>query len=227
MEPLDQHLQDFPLVQYKKGEIIVSQGEIPKTAFVIQKGLVKIYNISSEGDEMLVDFDSASDIFPDAWVFGKAESSLYFYETLTDCSFRTLPREKVVEVIAKGGNIERLILDRYISNYIAQTLRINALTYSVSIAKLLHTLRYLCIRFGKKSTDDLIELEVALTHQQIAELVGLSRETTTKSLIYLKSKKVVSYDKRRFIVNIKELINAIGDTDYEELNIEKPLKFPE
>jgi CRP-like cAMP-binding protein len=220
VDKYSKQLQAFPVLLYKKGEVIVSQGEIPRKAFMVRKGIIKTYNLSSEGDEKLVDFGIKYDFFPDAWIFSKSSAALYFYEAMTDCYLYVIPQEKIIQFIDENPDFQRMVMEKYISNYIAQTLRINALTYSQASSKLLHTLRYLCIRFGMPREGDTVELSLRLTHQQFSRLVGLSRETTTKTLIQLKNSGILSYDKSKIIVNLHKLSMAIGDSDFDNLKID-------
>jgi CRP/FNR family transcriptional regulator len=219
LEEFTQYLHKFPLSTYPKGEILVSQGEIPQRAYVVEQGLLKHYDLSKDGSERLVDLNTTYDILPDSWVFGKSQSALYFCETVMESRLYSLPRQELVEFVRTNHAVERAMLNKYISVYTAQSLRISALTYSVANEKLLHTLRYLCIRFGKPEKDGIIELSIYLTHQQLAELLGLSRETTTNELLKLKKKNIVSYDRRAISINASKLSDAIGNLDYDELSL--------
>ena len=64
-------LDRYPVRTFRKGEIIIFQGEAPRSAYVVKTGTVKAYNLSVGGDEKPVAFYSADAIFPEAWVYGK------------------------------------------------------------------------------------------------------------------------------------------------------------
>ncbi|HEY5441996.1 MAG TPA: cyclic nucleotide-binding domain-containing protein, partial [Candidatus Saccharimonadales bacterium] len=76
-------LERHPTQRFKKKEIIVFQGEAPRTAFVVKSGTVKTYNLSVSGDEKPVAFYQADSVFPAAWVYGKTASAPYYYEAFT------------------------------------------------------------------------------------------------------------------------------------------------
>src|SRR5690606_40243162 len=60
---LEVFLERHPVKQFKKGEIIIFQGEAPRSAFVVKSGTVKAYNLSVGGDEKPVAFyDAGSEI---------------------------------------------------------------------------------------------------------------------------------------------------------------------
>jgi CRP/FNR family transcriptional regulator len=219
LEKFTEFLQKFPLTSFQKGEIIISQGEIPSRVFVVERGLLKSYDLSKDGSERLILLNDVNDILPDSWAFGKSRSALYFCEALSDVRLYKLPKADIQEFVEHDPEVQKMLMDRYLSVYVSQSLRIGALTYSVATEKLLHTLRYLCIRFGRPEKQGRIELSIYLTHQQLAELLGLSRETTTNELLKLKKKGVVSYDRRTITVDAAKLSDAIGNLDYDALSL--------
>ncbi len=81
------HLQ--PLInsnvlrKFNSGSTILYQGEIPRFACVIAKGIVKVYSISANGDEQIVMYHIQGEFFPSSWIFDKAPSTLFFYETVS------------------------------------------------------------------------------------------------------------------------------------------------
>lgn len=219
MSAYSDFLENYPTVTYRKGEIIISQGEIPTRAYAVKSGLVKKYDLSHDGSERLIDISVPGDLFPDDYVFGKLPSAYYFHEAMGETVVYSIPPREMREFIDTSHEVQRMFMDRYLGTYVAQTLRISALTYSVATEKLLHTLRYLCVRFGGERKDDRIELNIYLTHQQLAELLGLSRETTTNELIKLKKRGVITYDRKRITVFVSQLSEAIGSLDADELTL--------
>src|SRR5437588_8289506 len=95
---LDRH----PTRNFKKGEIIIFQGEAPRSAFVVKKGTVKAYNLSVSGDEKPVAFYSADNAFPTAWIYGKLPSAIYYYEAFTsEVEVFVVDRSEYVSFIKK------------------------------------------------------------------------------------------------------------------------------
>lgn len=217
MHDLQALFSNFPLLTYKKGEVIVSQGEVPRSTFIIKTGLIKTYNLTVSGQERLIDINTNHDIFPDTWIFGKSSGAIYFYEALEDCTIYTVPRSVLLELMNERSDLLRVLLERYLGTSISQYMRINALTHSIAGEKLLHMLRYLCVRFGKTTRNGNIELQIHLNHTLLADLMGISRETATNELIKLKKRGIIDYDRKQMTVDPNALSEAIGDTDYNEL----------
>ncbi|MEP7205259.1 MAG: cyclic nucleotide-binding domain-containing protein, partial [Candidatus Saccharibacteria bacterium] len=70
---------------FSAGETILYQGELPRTAYVVKSGLIKMYSISANGEERIVDFNVGGEILASSWVFDNASSTLYYYQAIEDC----------------------------------------------------------------------------------------------------------------------------------------------
>jgi CRP/FNR family transcriptional regulator len=69
---------------------------------------------------------------------------------------------------------------------------------------LIATLHYLAQRFSADDTVDLYLLGLRLTHQDIAKMIGSTRETTSLELQRLQRDGYISYDRTRFIVHVSK-----------------------
>src|SRR5258707_11462151 len=96
-------LERHPVRTFKKGEIVVFQGEAPRSAYVVKSGTVKAYNLSVSGDEKPVAFYPADNVFPASWVYGKVASAVYYYEAFTpQVELYVIDRDAFVSFIKKS-----------------------------------------------------------------------------------------------------------------------------
>lgn len=215
----NEFLQSHPVKRVKKGEIVIYQGEVPRSAYIIKSGIVKTYNISASGDEKPVTFDVPTEIFPTTWVFNKTPSALYFYEAYTDCELFTIPRDEFLAFIKENKEVLFTLLDHYVTSYAGQTMRINALEYSKATDKVLHTMYYLCLRFGKQTNDTTSEIHLPLSQQDLANLMGLTRETTSIELKKLQRSGIITYKRQSYSVKLNKLTELIGEEELRELKL--------
>jgi CRP/FNR family transcriptional regulator len=189
-------LERHPTQRFKKKEIIVFQGEAPRTAFVVKSGTVKTYNLSVSGDEKPVAFYQADSIFPAAWVYGKTTSSPYYYEAFTpEVELYAIDRQEFVSFIKKRPELLYQELERLLAEQVGSSVRLNALQHSRARDKLIYTLHYLALSHGKPGGQRKIVLTLDLTHQDLANLTGLTRETAATELNKLKKLGVIDYGK--------------------------------
>ena len=189
-------LERHPVRTFKKGEVIIFQGEVPRTAYVIKSGTIKSYNLSVDGDEKPVAFYTIDRTFPVSWVYGKVSSAIYYYEAFTpEVQVYCIDRDEFVAFIKKRPELLFQELEHVLSDQIGSTLRLNALQHSRASDKLVYSLHYLALTYGRPIPDDKIEIILELTHQDFANLTGLTRETAATELNKLKKQNVIYYSK--------------------------------
>ena len=206
-------LDRYPTRQFKKGEIIIFQGEAPRSAYVVKRGIVKAYNLSIGGDEKPVAFYTSDAVFPAPWVYQKLASAIYYYEAFTDeVTLTTVNREEYVAFIKSRPELLYMELERYLTDQIGSSMRLNALQHSRASDKLLYTLHYLALNHGKTVAPQQIEIGLGLTHQDFANLTGLTRETAATELNKLKHSGVINYGKRTpYRLNLGKLMTMLND----------------
>ena len=207
---LDRH----PVRVYKKGEIVIFQGEAPRSAYVVKNGTIKAYNLSVNGDEKPVAFYPADNVFPASWVYGKVASSIYYYEAFTpEVEVYVVDRAEFVRFIKKSPELLYQEMDRLMNDQLGGSLRLNALQHSRASDKLVYTLHYLALTHGKPiDKDGSIEITLDLTHQDFANLTGLTRETAATELNRLKKQGVINYGKHiAYRLNVKRLNQIQND----------------
>lgn len=205
--------------QFTRKRTILFQGEVPRSAMVLQSGLVKVYGITNGGDQRTVTLLSAGDIFPVECVFEKSRVSLYYYEAVTDCSVLSLPRAEFVAALEQSAELKGQVFQSYMAHYTSATMHIYALEHSHAQEKLVYILQYLVARFGEKQKNGLMKIGLRLSHQDIAEMVGLTRETTAVELHRLKARKLIDYQRFSYFVNVPLLVAATGSDEFEDVEV--------
>ena len=163
------YLERHSVRTYKKGEIIIFQGEEPKQAFVIKSGIVKSYNLSADGDEKPISFYQEDTVFPSAWAYGKTSSSVYFYEAFSETvEVFLVDRDEYVKFIKQRPELLYQEFERLLSDQLAGAMRLNALQHSKASDKLIYTLHYLARSYGKPIGKQKIEISLDLKHQDFA-----------------------------------------------------------
>jgi CRP/FNR family cyclic AMP-dependent transcriptional regulator len=219
---LQDFLKTYVVKSYKKGEIIIFQGEVPRTVSVVKSGVVKVYNLNHNGDEKPVGFQSKGEIFPAPWAFHKAPSALYYYEALTDLELYHVPREDYLHFLKRNPDELYTQMERLITDYLGSMVRVNALQHSRAADKLIYTLHYLALSQGRRISVDEVEITLNLTHQDFANLTGLTRETAATELNKLKGRGVISYGKHvPYRIKVKELNVALNDQSIAEMKLVK------
>lgn len=205
--------------RYTKKETIIFQGDVPKSVYIIKSGLVKVYGITSEGDQRTVTILSAGDVFPMSWVFGKTDVCIYYYEASSDSQILMVPRKDYQQMLETSAELKDQIFENYLSHYVAATMHVYALEHSHAQDKLIYILQYLATRFGEKIPNGKTKINLRLSHQDIAEMVGITRETAAVELHKLKDMGYIEYQRFIYFVDIPKLQKLKGDENLGELRI--------
>lgn len=201
----------FPVKKFHKGEVILQQGETPSHGFAIKRGIIKITNLSGDGNEKIISFKITNDLFPICWLLSKTDASLFYYQAHTDCELYSIDKSEIEKELRLDHELARSLLEKQVNSFITNSLQIDALVQSKASVKLLYMLRHLSLRFGRKINSGSIRIQVPLTQSELASLTGLTRETTIIELHKLKQKNVISSRHKYYTVNIEELKNSIDD----------------
>lgn len=195
--------------RYGKGNMVFFQGEAPRQAFTVQDGTVRAYAIDDEGEEYIVGFYSEGDIFPIDWLYGHSKATTFYYEALTPCEL--LPIEKTTFDAEKSNDkVAAYLQSHFLNESTSNLVRNLALQQPRAKDKIIYFFYYLAIRHGKELTNGLYSLGIPLTHQTIADCLGLTRETVATELGNLKRAGAVAYRNKKYVIDKKLVIRAVG-----------------
>lgn len=203
----------------KKGSNLLFQGEIPRKAFVVRSGLVRSYTITSSGEERIIGLYARGAVLPISWIFGQASSSLFYFDAVTDCKIVNLDRRELIDKVTRSPELSRQLLDYLSSENTASLLRINGLEQSRAIEKVGFMLYYLIFRYGKDDGKGNYNLTIKLSQLMLANLVGLTRESTTKSLLQLRKKGVIDYKNSDYKINKTRLESFLGEDSFRDVKL--------
>lgn len=212
-------MSDYTARTILKGRPLLYQGEIPTMGFYIKSGIVKLYNITSQGEEKIVGYESTGGLLPIEWLFSRAQVALYYYDTFTDCEVVRIPKDELIEKLNSNPAAARGFLDRSVSMYIGATMHLHALEQSKARQKLLSIFQYLVLRFGRKYKGSQHRIELKLTHQEIANLIGTTRETTSTEISKLTKEGVVNVEDSLYVVDVDKAVRLLGEDDFNQLKL--------
>ena len=159
----------------------------------------------------MISLSSEYDILPEAWFLGEASVAYYFYEAFTDCTVYAIPRDELVKKVNESPAFANHLLQRFMRLYVGASVHINALEQPRSRDKLVHLLHYLMMRYGEEIGRDKCRLNLRLTHQTLANMLGVTRETIATEIARLRREKVVDYKQQTYIIHKPSLLQLRND----------------
>ena len=204
--------------RYGKSSIIVYQGEIPREGFLVKKGVVRVYQIGASGDSRTITFCTEGDMFPISWLAEHTTPAMYYYEAFDDVELVSINHE-VWEKAIEAEGARQAFANYLVHSYQTSLVRIAALEQAKAHDKIAYTLFYLVLRHSREIMPGVLRLDLKLKHQDIAELVGLTRETTAIEVHALQQSKVLSYQNQRYLIKREKLLSIINEDSLRQLEL--------
>ncbi|MGA5535163.1 Crp/Fnr family transcriptional regulator [Mycolicibacterium nivoides] len=167
-------------VTFRRGEVVFAEGEPGDTLYIITVGKVKIGRKSVDGRDSLITLMGPSDMFGELAIFdpGPRTSTV---TALTELKTVVMSRSVLRSWIADRPEIAEQLL-RVLARRLRRTNdNLSDLIFTDVPGRVAKQLLYLAQRFGSRDGSAL-RVDHELTQEEIAQLVGSSRETVNKAL---------------------------------------------
>jgi CRP-like cAMP-binding protein len=198
-----------PTKRFLKGETILRQGEEPEVLYGVRSGFIKAYDIASDGSEQLIWLAKRADVVPLEWLFAQDKTTPYFYAAFTDVEVYLIDKGALLENLKDNNEAMMMVVEAITGKYAHVMSHLNAAQKPRARDKIMYLLQFIAARFSHNEGGGVDKVEVPLTHQDFANLVGLARETTTLELKKLKEQGLVDYDKNHFYIRSEKLADAM------------------
>ncbi len=193
----------FEAVDAPRGTVLFHEGEPGDSLYIVLTGKVKLGRRASDGRENLVAVMGPSDQFGELSLFDPGPRTATAV-AVTDSRVAVLPKEALVRWVAERPQIA-LQLMRVIARRLRRTNTMLADLIFVDVpGRVAKQLLQLAQKFGSVDGGQL-RVTHDLTQEELAQLVGASRETVNKALadfaargwLRLEGKSVVILDRER------------------------------
>jgi CRP/FNR family cyclic AMP-dependent transcriptional regulator len=165
--------------KFPKEHLILLEDEEGDTLFIIIKGKVKVTTFSEYGKEVIFSILYDGDFFGDmALLDGKPRSASVV--ALEDSEVRLIRRPDFISLLEKHPSISLTLLEELISRLRKADERIE----SLALLDVTGRVAGILIQLAEKGTltPDGIVIKSRPTHQELANMVGTTRETVTRVL---------------------------------------------
>lgn len=183
---------------YKKGEVILRGGDMPQGVYFINKGYVRDYSISKEGEELTLIIFKPEDFFPMQWVFN-GKQNLHYFEAMTPVELWRCPKEEFINFLEANPDIFLELTSHIVLRLGGIMERMEYLAFGSAYQKVASILMICAERFGEKKGNVAI-IHIPLTHRDLAMLVGMTRETVSIEIKKLERKGIIEYRRRLIFV---------------------------
>jgi CRP/FNR family cyclic AMP-dependent transcriptional regulator len=193
---------------YPKGSLLFVEGERARGVFVLCSGKVKLTTSSSEGRTLIVRIAQAGEVLGASAVLLQKSYEISA-ETIEPCQVNFVRTEEFMAWIQNDKEAMMSVAKQLSVDYYAAQREIRSFGLAQTTSeKLARLVLDWCDESGEQ-TDKGIRLKVLLTHEEIAQMIGTTRETVTRLLTSLRTKKVIDVKGSTFNVVRPDALEAM------------------
>ncbi len=195
---------------FNRRDVIFLEGDIVKGLYVVRIGRVKLLRGSVKGKEQIIKILNPGDILGFEIFYG-ADNFTNTAIAMEDCELCYISKGDFFRIIDRDSDIARkliLSLGRELNEAYG---RIGNLGLLNAREKLAHLLATLAGEYGVRSPDGTIRLNLTLSRLEIAELLGITQETSIRLLKGFKEEGIISIKRKEIIItSLKSLMEIAG-----------------
>lgn len=205
---IDGFFSSYPQRELKKGHILVFADENPKHITYIKSGQIRQYDITENGDEVVVNVFKPPAFFPMSWAIGQIPNR-YFFAAHTKATVHQAPPEDALHFLKTNPDVMLDLLERLYSGVDGMQRRMAHLMGGNARSRLVFELINEARRFAKP--DDKGVYVINMSEAEIGARAGLTRETVSREINELKKLGSISVTRKGIALeNIDELEQILG-----------------
>ena len=194
----------------KKGDPVYLPHEQADGVLLVAQGRVKICHATPEGKQSILGFVDTGEIFGELALLGSERRDEYV-EATEKTTLVLLPKQALELVIRKYPSIVLGVTKLIGTRRQRVEKRLRNLLFRSNRERVIHLLLELCENYGLMGEEG-ISLNIRLSHQEMASIIGSTRETVTVVLGQLQKEGLLKIARRRVVIsNLKRLAAVVDE----------------
>jgi len=176
---------DRELYDYKKKQMLYTEGQRPKNVYYIKSGKIKIYKTSDEGKELITNIYSTGDFFGYTYVLEEINYKENA-QALEDAEIMIIPKDDFITLISGDSQIAKQFIKMITHNVLDKEENLLNLAYSSLRKKVAYHLLQVFDKFKKGNNN-----AINLSRENLAQTAGIATESLIRTLSDFKSEKLI------------------------------------
>ena len=201
-------LENHDVIDYKKKQIIYSEGQHPNKLYYIETGKIKVYKTSDGGKELITSLLSPGDFFGHIPLI---ENAVYeeFAETLEESSIRVIPRKEFEHLLTHNQEVALKVIKLLANNISEKEQQMVALAYHSLRKRVADALLTLKKKYAKESDGE--HFSISISREDLANIAGTATESLIRTLSDFKSEKLIEIKEGKIVIlDEKKLANLFN-----------------
>lgn len=187
IEPLKKLSEKRDVDSFRKKQIIYNEGSLPKGIFFVKKGKVKTFKTNDMGKELINGLYNEGDFFG---YLSLLEDRKYTDTAmaLEDSEISIVPKEDFFALVYKSPEVSRKFINILSNNILEREEQLIKLAYNSVRKRVAEALVTLYNKYKKENED---KFSIAISREDLANLVGTATETVIRTLSDFKDEKLI------------------------------------
>lgn len=208
----DRAVQAFDAVKYTcsypAGAVLFLEGQESSGVFLLCKGRVKLMMTGSDAKSIIVRIVEPGEVIGLECAISSKPSSMTA-ETFDPCVVHFVKRHAVRALMQDHHTLSVAIAEQLSNDYRSACFNIRSLALSRTASE--RVVQFLLEWATKgRETDEGLRVNIPLKHEEIAQMVGVSRETVTRTLTELKHKALITMKGPAMLIHDKSALKALS-----------------
>ena len=196
------------LSTYPGGAVLFVEGQMPRGGLVLCSGRVKLSTTSRDGKVLILKMAQAGEALGLSAVISGTPYELTA-ETAGPCQVNFIDRESLMKMLDKYGELGLHSAQALSREFQSAYRDIHELVLARSSAGKLARL-LLSWSVGRETGASEIRIRSSMTHEEIAQMIGSSRETVTRLLSELKKKELIRLEGSTLVIRNRIALEALA-----------------
>ena len=192
---LDQIASHLIERRYPRNTTIVEEGLAGDYMYIIREGRVKVTKLSEDGREKILEFLEAGAFVGEMALLERAPRSASV-KTLSAVRLLALSRNDFLSLLRRSSDLALAVIEVLCSRLRTQNEQASALSFQ----RVKDRTKGLLQRLARSEHGEGTLSTPTLTHQQIADMIGTSRETVTRVVKELKQEGWLDQEGKHYLV---------------------------
>ncbi len=181
--------------------------QFQKSLYLLKKGKIRLYKLDQDGKQFTLGILGSGNIFGEIESFSLGTRDVYI-ETLEETLLCTINQELIQQFLLERPKLMLKLLQVLSERLIESNRMLEHMALGDTKDRLLYLLVKLSEQFGTKKNQK-TKIDIKLTHQELAYMIGSTRESVSIMLKELTAQKLVSTNRKSITIN-----NSLLDEDY-------------
>lgn len=193
---------------YPAGAVLFVEGQVPRGVYMLCTGRVKLTMASPEGKTIIVRVAEAGELLGlHSAISGEPQELTA--ETLQPCQVDFIRREDFARLLREQRDVAVNTMQQFGNYYRGACQQIRYLGLSTSASEKLACFLLEAAARGQQTPQG-VRFNLSLTHEEIAQIVGLTRETVTRGLAEFRHQSLISTKGPTIVIRNKPALEAMS-----------------